>query len=114
MSDRTPCYSVGYKKPPTEHQFKKGVRQPASAKPQPETFRSLILEMLARRVQVKGKDGAKWVTMREAIVAAQTNRAVTKCDPETLDLLAELSQLLDGNDRQGLVVVKIRPESIEE
>src|SRR5436190_3533344 len=103
-----PEYEVGYGRPPKDSQFKKGERRkPAPPQKQDDSFGALVRRMFAKRVRVTENGKTKWTTMGDAIVTAQVNAAAKKGDSEILDLLAELSGLLDEAGKRPSSIVKV-------
>lgn len=108
-------YEIGYGKPPKQHQFKKGQSGNPRGRPKKnESLAGLVVELLDDRVQVQTKEGARSMTLREAIARKLLQQAATG-DPRLikmmLDLLATAAKT-DADDRpRGSVIVV--PASID-
>lgn len=70
MSDEKSTYEVGYKKPPKEHQFKKGrpSANPKGRRKKSRNFAVLFRETLGETVTITENGKEKRVTVQEAIV----------------------------------------------
>lgn len=115
MSKNSGEYDVGYGKPPKQYQFKKGQSGNPRGRPKKnESLAELVAELLDDRIQVQTKDGARSMTVREAIARQLLQKAATG-DPRLikmmLDLLAIAEKAKTSESSQGGVIVV--PASID-
>jgi hypothetical protein len=107
MTSRPNDYSVGYGKPPKHSQFKKG----QSGNPKghrmryPKDIKTILNEVLNRKVRVREADTFRRVTIRELMITQLAAKA-TKGDMAALNLLLELKE--DVNSRGELPGLEIR------
>jgi hypothetical protein len=93
MTSRPNDYSVGYRKPPKHSQFKKG----QSGNPRAHRVRyakemkTILKEVLNRKVRVREADTFRRVTVRELMITQLAAKA-TKGDIAALNLLLELQE----------------------
>lgn len=72
-------YEVGYKKPPVEHQFKKGVRHPNRRKKgKAERPDADIGALLNEPVKIKTPDGSRNIIRFEAMIRKLAKQAIEK------------------------------------
>ena len=84
------AYEIGYGKPPVSTRFKRGRSgNPAGRKKGVRNYNSEIDEVLRTPIGVTGK--ARPVTLREAILRKQAQRAVKDGDPRAAKLLLGLA-----------------------
>lgn len=79
-------YAVGYGKPPTEHQFKKGQpRPPRKPKETPDrTLQDYLAAELKVPIRIKENDVEKLVSKGEAVAKASLRYAIKEGDPRRL------------------------------
>ena len=93
--EATEPYAVGYGKPPASTQFKKG--QSGNPKGRPTGARNtmtIVREILDREVTVRGGDGQRRITGREANFTALLQKAL-KGDVRALKLVHDIAVQLD-------------------
>ncbi|MBN9553531.1 MAG: hypothetical protein J0H61_02475 [Alphaproteobacteria bacterium] len=86
-------YEIGYKRPPTQTQFKKGVSANPKGRPKKGAVDrgSALLKALDVIVSVKQGDRRIEITAREAIVLSVAQHAMSG-DPKAIDTLLMLSK----------------------
>lgn len=87
-------YPIGYKKPPTHTQFKKG--QSGNPKGRPKgtlNVATALNKALAEKITVVENGRRKQVTKLHAAIIGMTNRAV-KGDPKAMQQMLSLSSLV--------------------
>jgi uncharacterized protein DUF5681 len=68
MSKPKKTYDIGYRKPPTHSQIKKGQSgNPSGRQKQQKTLIEELSDVLEERVVVKENDGKKTITIRQAV-----------------------------------------------
>ncbi len=77
--DNSPDYMVGYKKPPREHQFKKGVSRPNRRKKDKADRPDIdIGALLNEPIKVKTPDGLRDMSPFEAMTRKSASQAIQK------------------------------------
>lgn len=110
MSTNSGDYEVGYGKPPKQYQFKKGQSGNPRGRPKrSESLAELVVELLDDQVQVQTKDGARSMTLREAIARKLLQQAATG-DPRLIKMMLDLLATAAKNDaddrpRGGVIIV---------
>lgn len=95
-------YSVGYKNPPKNTQFKKG--QSGNPKGRPKEgervkgIRTLLFEKLASPMQMRTPEGVQSITHREGIVYRVLDKAIKQGDYRTIMFLLNV-------ERKGLEIL---------
>jgi hypothetical protein len=85
-------YKVGYGKPPTQTQFKRGVSGNKSGRPKgAKNFATLFHKELSRRVSVSENGKRCTITKMEAAIKQIANRAATG-DAKAIQILTNLSR----------------------
>jgi hypothetical protein len=93
---------VGYGKPPTRTQFKKGVSGNKSGRPKgAKNFATLFHKELSRRVSISENGERCTITKMEAAIKQIVNRAATG-DPKAIQLLTSLSREFGDLDQPDL------------
>jgi hypothetical protein len=99
MSDDKKPYEVGYKKPPPEHQFKKGEpsRNPRGRRKGVQNFATLIREGLQQPVVVLEKGVKKKMTAQKVIVQQVIAKAM-KADLKAGEQIFKFNPRVRGED----------------
>lgn len=86
-------YAVGYGKPPKQHQFKKGHSGNARGRPKKSrNVRTLLIETLNQRVQVRENGQIKTIPLRDAYIKKLTEKAMNGTMREMLAFLKEIER----------------------
>ncbi len=100
-------YTVGYRRPPSHAQFKKGQSgNPRGRIKKTKSFLALLADELEERVLINEGGTKKWITKREALAKQFANKGAAG-DLKAVKLLAEILQHLDkvrGTDFRSEVV----------
>lgn len=89
--DNSPDYEVGYKKPPKEHQFKKGVTHPNRRKKDKAERPDIdIGSLLNEPIKVKTPDGSRDMLAFEVATRKLANQAIQKRDLNACKLFFKL------------------------
>ena len=95
-------YSVGYKKPPKNTQFKKGQSGNPKGRPKERErvkgIQTLLFEKLASTMQMRTPEGVQNITYREGVVLRMLEKAIKQGDYRSIMLLLEI-------ERKGLEVL---------
>jgi hypothetical protein len=107
MTSRPNDYPVGYGKPPKHSQFKKGQsgNPKGHRKRYPKKIKTILNEVLNRKVRVREAGAFRRVTIRELIITQLAVKA-TKGDIAALNLLLALKE--DAKSRGEVPAVEIR------
>lgn len=109
MSDQSNNnYAVGYGKPPKQHQFKKGHSGNARGRPKrSRNVRTLLMETLNQRVQVRENGKVKTIPLRDAYIKKLTEKAMNGTMREMLAFLKEIERIAPEmleNETTGIAV----------
>lgn len=87
---------VGYKKPPVDHQFRKGGEKPEGSgrKKGSKNSRTLIEEMLAEEVTIKLGGKQKKISKRELLLRQGYEKAIKANSVREIDTLVRLFERL--------------------
>jgi len=101
-------YAVGYGKPPKQHQFKKGHSGNARGRPKKSrNVRTLLIETLNQRVQVRENGKVKIIPLRDAYIKKLTEKAMNGTMREMLTFLKEIERIAPemlGNETTAMAV----------
>lgn len=85
---KPPKYKVGYRKPPKQHQFKKGESgNPRGRKPRTKNASTLLQIELDKFVVVRDGGTERKITKREALITSLVNDAITNKPRARTELL---------------------------
>lgn len=89
---------TGYKRPPVKRRFKPGQSGNPKGRPKgSKNFKTLLSEMLERKITVRVGDKRKRITQAEAILQILFNRAMS-ADPKALTTIVSVMRSLGIGD----------------
>lgn len=102
--DASAPYEVGYGKPPTHSQFKKGQSgNPAGRPKQRRNFKTILAEVLQEPVQIRQGERARTVPYTEALIRSMASRALqgdAKFTAEVITLIRLSEGAAEESNRQ--------------
>jgi hypothetical protein len=76
-SDGTHTRAVGYKRPPVDRQFKPGQSGYPKGRPKGrKNLKTIFVEVLNKKVKLRDKKGTRTVSLLEAMIEVQANKAI--------------------------------------
>jgi hypothetical protein len=99
-------YEVGYKKPPKASQFKKGKSGNPKGRPKHRLrpAATLLLEELAKSIEIIEKGVRRTVTKQEALMMAVVNQSIKGDPPARRYVLEELKHHRIRDEEEGVEV----------
>lgn len=96
------AYTVGYKKPPLQSRFKKGVCPNPKGRPKgAKDMRLRILELANEKVPVRENGRVKRMTKLDVGTKKALNKFAETGDLKAIDFLLKIGNSLAANDRSG-------------
>lgn len=105
-SDLPSGYQVGYGKPPVAGQFKKGVSGNPKGRPKGQSLEALKRKVLSRPVTMRDGERRKKVTLSEALLSQQVQRALEGDIEVTREILAMIEEVGETHTPEELTAAQ--------